>query len=89
MVDLKNLFCYFSGTRIPRLLMFATGADAVPPMGFFNPSVIMVLQNSSVFPNANTCPMELELPGGVTSFEDFKKSMDTAIDFQEEGFGIV
>jgi hypothetical protein len=33
--------------------------------------------------------MELELPGGVTSFEDFKKNMDTAIDFQEEGFGIV
>ena len=69
--------------------MFATGADSVPPMGFFNPSVITVLQNSSVFPNSNTCPLELELPGGVTSFEDLKKSMDSAIEFQEEGFGIV
>jgi hypothetical protein len=68
--------------------MFATVADAVPPMGFCQSSVITVLQNSSVFPNSNTCPMELELPGGVTSFEDFKKNMDTAIDFQEEGFGI-
>jgi hypothetical protein len=69
--------------------MFATGARSVPPMGFCNPSVITVLQNSSVYPNSNTCPMELELPGGVTSFEDFKKNMDSAIGFQEEGFGIV
>ena len=69
--------------------MFATGADLVPPMGFFNPSVITVLQNSSVFPNSNTCPMELELPGGVTSFDDFKRNMDSAMEFQKEGFGIV
>ena len=69
--------------------MFATAVDAVPPMGFYNPSKITVLQNSSVFPNSNTCPMELELPGGVTSFEQFKKNMDSVINFQEEGFGIV
>jgi hypothetical protein len=69
--------------------MFATGAHAVPPLGFYQPSVITVLQNSSVLPNSNTCPMELELPGGVRSFEDFKKNMDMAIDFQEERFGIV
>ena len=67
--------------------MFATGAHAVPPMGFYQPSVITVLQNSSVLPNSNTCP--LECPGGFRSFEDFKKNMDMAIDFQEEGFGIV
>ena len=69
--------------------MFATGADSVPPMGFFNPSVITVLQNSSVFPNSNTCPMELELPGGLTKVLKIKKNMDSAIEFQEEGFGMV
>ena len=68
--------------------MFSTGCKAIPPMGF-NPAEITVLQNSSVFPNANTCPLELEVPGNVETYEDFKKNMDCAINAQEEGFGII
>lgn len=56
-------------------------------MGFSNS--ITVLQNDSVFPNSNTCPLELELPGLVKTYEEFKKNMDAALDAQEEGFGIV
>ena len=67
--------------------MFATGCKAVPPMGFQNP--ITVLQNNSTLPNANTCPLELEVPGQVTTYEEFKVSMDSALGIQEEGFGIV
>ena len=37
---------------------------------------------------ANTCPLELELPGQVTTYDDFKRNMNSAIDMQE-GFGIV
>ena len=69
--------------------MFATGCREIPPMGFCNPSEITVLKNASVFPNANTCPLELEIPGNVDTYEDFKKNMDSAIDAQEEGFGII
>jgi hypothetical protein len=58
-------------------------------MGFTNPSVITIMQNNSVFPNANTCPMELELPGSVGSYEEFKQNMDSTLVIQEEGFGIV
>ena len=75
--------------RIPNVLMFATGTNAIPPMGFYNPSVITVLQNTSVFPNANTCPLELELPGGVNNYEEFKQNMDSALNIQGVGFGIV
>ena len=65
--------------------MFTTGCKAVPPMGFKSP--ITILQNDSTLPNANTCPLELELPGVVTTYEEFKNSMD--LEIQEEGFGIV
>lgn len=58
-------------------------------MGFYKPSLITILQNSSVFPNANTCPMELELPSGVDTYEKFERNMDIAINFQKEGFGII
>ena len=69
--------------------MFATGCRTIPPMGFYNPSLITVLQNVSVYPNANTCPLELELPGQVNTYVEFKKSMDSALDSQGEGFGII
>jgi len=82
-----SLFQYLDA-RVPNILMFATGTNAIPPMGF-SPSVITVLQNTSVFPNANTCPLELELPGEVNSYEEFKQNMDSALKFQEVGFGIV
>ena len=75
-------------TRLPGLLMFSTGCRVIPPMGF-NPSEITVLQNNSVFPNANTCPLELEVPGNVGMYEGFKRNMDCAINAQEEGFDIL
>ena len=64
--------------------MFATGSNSIPPMGF-HPSNITILENASVFSNANTCPLELELPGRVNNFEEFRKNMDCALNFQGEG----
>ena len=58
-------------------------------MGFHDPPVITILQNESIYPNANTCPKELELPGCVSTFEQFKTSMDSALAMQKEGFGII
>ena len=71
--------------KLSGLLMFTTGCKAVPPMGFNSP--ITILQNDSALPNANTCPLvELEVLGVLTTYE---KSMDTALEIQEEGFCIV
>ena len=49
--------------------MFATGNATMPPMGFHDPPVITILQNESIYPNANTCPKELELPGCVSTLK--------------------
>ena len=52
--DRHDLHFCFLDSRIPSVLMFATGSRSIPPMDFHNPSSIAVLQNTSVFPNANT-----------------------------------
>ncbi|XP_028400817.1 apoptosis-resistant E3 ubiquitin protein ligase 1-like [Dendronephthya gigantea] len=75
--------------RLSELLMFATGSTVIPPMGFSKPSTITVLQNGSSLPNANTCPMELEVPGLVATYEEFRRNMNCALDNQKEGFGII
>jgi hypothetical protein len=58
-------------------------------MGFHNPSVITILQHESNYPNANTCPQELALPGLASTFVEFKKSLNSALAIQKEGFGII
>ena len=80
------MFSILAG-RLSALLMFTTACRVIPPMGFRNS--ITILQNESVLPNSNTCPLELQLPGLVKTYEEFKKSMDAALDAQEQGFGIV
>lgn len=87
---IKLISCLiFLAERLSELLMFTSGCRVIPPMGFSKPSLITVLQNESSFPNANTCPMELEVPGLVATYEEFKKNMNCALDSQKEGFGIV
>jgi hypothetical protein len=79
----------FTDDKIGDLLMFCTGCESIPPMGFFEPSKITILENSSSLPNANTCPLELELPSSVKTFEEFRKAMNTALEHQKSGFGII
>ena len=69
--------------------MFCTGVETLPPLGLSEPGVITVLQNSSVLPNTNTCPQELELPGLVNSFEEFRGRLNSVLDNQKTGFGVI
>ncbi len=57
-------------------------------MGFHEPSEITVTSINSVLPNANTCPMELEVPSQISTFEEFSQQMDLAIASQATGFGV-
>ena len=57
-------------------------------MGFHGPSEITVTSINSVLPNANTCPMELEVPSQLSNFQEFSKQMDLAIESQATGFGV-
>ena len=88
--DHNVLFCYIlDEDGLTKFLMFCTSVSKVPPMGFSNPSKIVVTTTESVLPNANTCCMELEIPSLPTTFDDFCKQMDMAIECQATGFGVV
>lgn len=73
---------------LSKFLMFCTGVSSIPPLGFHDPSEITVTSVNSILPNANTCPMELEIPSQLSTFEEFSKQMDLAIDYQATGFGV-
>ena len=86
-MEIDKYCLIFLAERLSELLMFATGCRVIPPMGFSKSSLITVLQNDSSLPNANTCPMELEVPGLVDTYEEFKININCALNNQKEGFG--
>ena len=57
-----------------QLLMFVTGADRVPPLGFPGEPTLNFLHTGTVFPEANTCALILKLPLHTTleSFNDIR-----------------
>ncbi|KAJ7991034.1 hypothetical protein DPEC_G00293050 [Dallia pectoralis] len=72
------------------ILAFATGANAIPPLGFSpQPSVDFLhelpLRQGRHLPTANTCINCLRLPV-LKNFEDFKETMDFALK-NTQGFG--
>ncbi len=58
-------------------------------MGFHKPSTITVSSTRSVFPNAATCAMILELPRQFDNQDEFTATMNAVLDMQATGFGVV
>ena len=58
-------------------------------MGFHDPELIAISTIESVLPNANTCPMELELLIKVANFEEFATQMNIVLNIQSTAFGII
>nr|XP_055051490.1 G2/M phase-specific E3 ubiquitin-protein ligase-like [Misgurnus anguillicaudatus] len=74
------------------VLVFASGASAIPPFGFReNPRITFLHEelngNQRMFPEANTCAIILKLPVGQV-YEDFCHFMTTGI-VQSPVFGLV
>ena len=72
------------------ILVFATGADSVPPMGFFPKPRLEFWKD--VRPRSNTCANVLYLPlhpecNSDVEFEAFKSYMDDAI-LNTPSFGV-
>ena len=73
------------------VLLFATGANVVPPtgfekeieIGFFTPK-----ENSTRYPTASTCGLQLQLPRGIVDTDEFVKIMAEGI-LNAPGFGKV
>jgi hypothetical protein len=64
------------------LLVFITGADAVPPLGFESPLTIEFYdmeKNVRRLPHASTCSMSLSIPRGIEGPMEFKELMCAAL----------
>lgn len=71
---------------IAEILVFATGAETEPPLGFpCVPQINFIHETGAKYPLANTCGLILNLPV-VTTYEAFKEGMEEGI-LQSPTFG--
>lgn len=92
----KYCFCFpfrLEGTRpvtLEQMLIFASGIDCIPPLGFPNHPTIQFLHDSNgyrrIFPEANTCEVLLRLPLHP-SYSIFTEYMESGI-LQSPTFGL-
>ncbi|KAL7408084.1 hypothetical protein ABVT39_018006 [Epinephelus coioides] len=82
------------GTRpvtLEQMLIFASGIDCIPPLGFPNHPTIEFLHDSNgnrrIFPEANTCEVILRLPLHP-SYSIFMEYMESGI-LQSPTFGLI
>lgn len=59
------------------VLVFVSGTDEPPPLGF--ESALVIEFTIQKFPTANTCGLKLHLPLQHDEYESFKYAMDFAI----------
>ncbi|XP_036419877.1 G2/M phase-specific E3 ubiquitin-protein ligase-like isoform X2 [Colossoma macropomum] len=69
---------------LEEILIFSTGCDSIPPLGF-SPLPSLEFEECSAYPTANTCDNILRVPI-KTTYEDFKLAMDFGIR-NAAGFG--
>ena len=70
--------------RLEDILVFVTGADCVPPMGFKTAPKIHFSHSSLKLAVASTCAPSITLPTCHNSYEEFKDAMVESI---VSGFG--
>ena len=70
------------------VLIFFSGANAVPPLGFPRPPSLHFIHGPSPLPTASTCSLELHLPTIHSNYAAFKEAMITGI-MGHGGFGMV
>ena len=68
------------------ILSFFTGADSVPPCGYNQ--VVLNFSETSPYPTASTCAMELTLTTDHNDYVEFKRSLDVAFTMHG-GFGLM
>ena len=61
------------------VLVFFSGADAIPPLGFPREPSLVFIHNSLPLPTASTCALELRIPTVHTEYSTFKDAMITGV----------
>ena len=75
---------------LPQLLIFITGADNITVLGFpknIDIDFFDVELRSCRFPMASTCGLQLQLPRGIHSFDEFEGLIARALKESSHGFG--
>lgn len=69
------------------ILVFTSGSDRIPPIGFAkDPSVTFLHSKSSYLPTASTCDIQLRLPTIHKEYDQFKEYFMLGIK-GHDGFG--
>ena len=75
---------------LPQPLIFITGADNITVLGFpknIDIDFFDVELRSCRFPMASTCGLQLQLPRGIHSFDEFEGLIARALKESSHGFG--
>ena len=78
-----------NGVTLEDLLIFTTGADTVPPLGFDGPICIEFYEteeNVKRYPWSSTCSLTLFLPRGIEDPKEFNSLLTHALE-NGVGFG--
>lgn len=68
-----------TGTQLlQQVLIFTTGLDSIPALGFNPQPIIEFDHDGQIFPKANTCTNTLRLPC-LGSYEEFMANMSAAL----------
>ena len=64
-----------SGCSLEDIIIFFSGADGIPPLGFNHSPSLHFLETDAVFPTSSTCSLQLRLPTQYNTYETFKDAM--------------
>ena len=76
-----------SGCTLDEVLVFFTGTDRVPPLGFSKPlTVSFLVDEKEMFATASTCDLQLRLPTRYSDYNAFADAMVLSLK-GNDGFG--
>ena len=67
------------GCSLEDVLIFFSGADRVPPLGFPQSPSLSFLDVGAIFPTASTCSLQLRLPTQYTDYNEFINALKEAL----------
>ncbi len=80
------LYHYTGHVSLTMLMIFFTGAEEIPPMGYlYEPE--LNFSPISPYPTSSTCALQLTLPTCYVEYGPFRDAMDTAL-LTNGGFGL-
>lgn len=65
--------------NLDEVLIFCTGSDCVPPVGFHKKIDVIFLESEEILPTASTCSLEFRIPICHKDSSTFNEKMELAL----------